>query len=250
VSRPDGADGSPPAEAQRHLDTIAEQVRVEQVVTRSRFIATLAPVVDEAAADATIAAVRNEFHDARHHCTAMVLGPDGQRQRSNDDGEPAGTAGAPMLAVLRGAEVTDVVAVVTRYFGGTLLGAGGLVRAYGGAVTAALAEAQRVARVPVARFELASSHPGRRQAGAPHPDLGGGARGSRGRGRLHRGRGALAGGRPAAGGGRAPCAARRQRRGAPPRRARRRPSRGGAPTVSEPPPAASPSYRAARLEAS
>jgi uncharacterized YigZ family protein len=158
VSRPIGADGSPPAEAQRHLDTIAEQVRVEQVVTRSRFIATLAPVVDEAAADATIAAVRNEFHDARHHCTAMVLGPDGQRQRSNDDGEPAGTAGAPMLAVLRGAEVTDVVAVVTRYFGGTLLGAGGLVRAYGGVVSAALADAQRVARVPVARFELACSH--------------------------------------------------------------------------------------------
>ncbi len=158
MSRPDGADGPPPAAAQRYLDTIAEQVRVEQVVTRSRFIATLAPVADEVAADAVIAAVRNRFHDARHHGTAMVLGPDGQRQRSNDDGEPGGTAGAPMLAVLRGAEVTDVVAVVTRYFGGTLLGAGGLVRAYGGAVTAALAGARRVERVPVARFELASSH--------------------------------------------------------------------------------------------
>jgi uncharacterized YigZ family protein len=154
VSRPDGADSSVPAEAQRHLDTIAEQVRVEQMITRSRFIATLAPVADEAAADATIAAVRNGFHDARHHATAMVLGPDGQRQRSNDDGEPAGTAGAPMLAVLRGAELTDVLAVVTRYFGGTLLGAGGLVRAYGGAVSAAVANAQRVARVPVARFEV------------------------------------------------------------------------------------------------
>jgi uncharacterized YigZ family protein len=154
VSRPAGADGPPPATPQRHLDSIAEQVRVEQVVTRSRFIATLAPVADEAAADRAIAAVRNEFHDARHHGTAMVLGPDGQRQRSNDDGEPAGTAGAPMLAVLRGAELTDVLAVVTRYFGGTLLGAGGLVRAYGGAVTAAVANAQRVARVPVARFEV------------------------------------------------------------------------------------------------
>jgi uncharacterized YigZ family protein len=139
------------------LDTIAEQVRTEQVVTRSRFIATLAPVADEAAADAVIAAVSNEFHDARHHCTAMVLGPDGQRQRSNDDGEPAGTAGAPMLAVLRGAQLTDVVAVVTRYFGGTLLGAGGLVRAYGGAVTAAVQEAQRVSRIPVARFELSAA---------------------------------------------------------------------------------------------
>lgn len=158
MSRTHGADGSPLTEAQRHLDTIAEQVRVEQVVTRSRFIATLAPVADEAAADALIAAVRNEFHDARHHCVAMVLGSGGQRQRSNDDGEPAGTAGVPMLAVLRGAEVTDVVAVVTRYFGGTLLGAGGLVRAYGGAVSAAVAEAQRVARVPVARFEVTTGH--------------------------------------------------------------------------------------------
>jgi uncharacterized YigZ family protein len=158
VSRPAGADGPPPATPQRHLDSIADQVRVEQVVTRSRFIATLAPVADAAAADATIAAVRNEFHDARHHCAAMVLGPDGQRQRSNDDGEPAGTAGAPMLAVLRGAELTDVVAVVTRYFGGTLLGAGGLVRAYGGVVSAAVANAQRVARVPVARFELSTGH--------------------------------------------------------------------------------------------
>jgi uncharacterized YigZ family protein len=147
----DGPPAPPP------LDSIAEQVRTEQVVTRSRFIATLAPVADEAAADVVIAAVRNEFHGARHHGTAMVLGPDGQRQRSNDDGEPASTAGAPMLAVLRGAELTDVVAVVTRYFGGTLLGAGGLVRAYGGAVSAAVAEAQRVARVPVARFEIAAS---------------------------------------------------------------------------------------------
>jgi putative IMPACT (imprinted ancient) family translation regulator len=90
------------------LDTIARTVRSETVVTRSRFIATLAPVADEAAADDMIAAVRREFHDARHHCTAMVLGPAGQRQRSNDDGEPAGTAGAPMLAVLRGSELTDV----------------------------------------------------------------------------------------------------------------------------------------------
>jgi uncharacterized YigZ family protein len=158
VSRSAGADGPPPATPQRHLDSIAEQVRVEQMVTRSRFIATLAPVADEAAADTTIAAVRNEFHDARHHATAMVLGPDGQRQRSNDDGEPAGTAGAPMLAVLRGAELTGVVAVVTRYFGGTLLGAGGLVRAYGGAVSAAVAQAQRVARVPVVRFTLSTGH--------------------------------------------------------------------------------------------
>ncbi len=76
--------------------------------------------------------------DARHHCTAFVLGPDGTTMRSNDDGEPSGTAGAPMLEVLRGRGLTDVVAVVTRWFGGTLLGTGGLIRAYGDAVSLAL----------------------------------------------------------------------------------------------------------------
>ncbi len=137
------------------LDTIAGQVRDEIVVKRSRFIATVAPAPDITAADRLIAAVRKEFYDARHHCTAMVLGPDGHQQRSNDDGEPAGTAGAPMLAVLRGAELTDLVAVVSRYFGGTLLGAGGLVRAYGDAVGSALATAQRLQR---REFELVALH--------------------------------------------------------------------------------------------
>lgn len=140
------------------LDTIAATVRTETVVTRSRFITTLAPATDRDAADTIIAAARREFHDAGHHCTAMVFGPDGQRERSNDDGEPAGTAGAPMLAVLRGSQLTDVIVVVTRYFGGTLLGAGGLVRAYGGAVTAAVDRASRLVRRPVARFELFAAH--------------------------------------------------------------------------------------------
>jgi uncharacterized YigZ family protein len=140
------------------LDTIAAPIQVETVVTRSRFIATLAPVMDEPAADATVAEVRRRYHDARHHCTALVLGADGQRHRSSDDGEPSGTAGAPMLAVLQGADLTDVVAVVTRYFGGTLLGAGGLVRAYGGAVSAALAAATRLRRRSMALRELRIGH--------------------------------------------------------------------------------------------
>jgi len=150
--------GAPPL-----LDTIASEVRTEQEVSRSRFIATLAPASDLEAVDEVVARVRREFHDARHHCTALVLGPDGQRQRSNDDGEPAGTAGAPMLSVLRGEELTDVVAVVTRYFGGTLLGAGGLVRAYGGAVSAACTRARRLARRPVqvVRVEVSLADAGR-----------------------------------------------------------------------------------------
>lgn len=141
------------------LDTIAQRVRAETVVTRSRFVATLAPAADRAAAEAVVAEVRRELHDARHHATATIVGPQGERERSSDDGEPGGTAGAPMLAVLRGAELTDVVAIVTRYFGGTLLGAGGLVRAYGGAVSAALDHAARQARRPVARFDVRVGHP-------------------------------------------------------------------------------------------
>jgi uncharacterized YigZ family protein len=111
-------------------------------VKRSRFLATVTRVHTEAAARAVVEAARREHWDARHHCSAFVLGPRGEIARSSDDGEPAGTAGAPMLEVLRGAAdgrgVSDVVAVVTRWFGGVLLGAGGLVRAYGDAVRAAL----------------------------------------------------------------------------------------------------------------
>ncbi|MBC2935135.1 YigZ family protein [Nocardioides sp. zg-1228] len=107
----------------------------------SRFLCTLRRVSTEDEARALVAALRREHWDARHHCSAFVLGPDAAVQRSSDDGEPAGTAGAPMLEVLRGAGLSDVAAVVTRWFGGTLLGAGGLVRAYGDAVRGAVAEA-------------------------------------------------------------------------------------------------------------
>jgi uncharacterized YigZ family protein len=98
-------------------------------------------VDSEAEARAIVEVTRREYHDARHHCTAFVIGPDAALRRSNDDGEPAGTAGAPILEALSRREISDVVAVVTRWFGGTLLGAGGLVRAYGDAVGLALDEA-------------------------------------------------------------------------------------------------------------
>jgi len=110
----------------------------EIVVSRSRFLARVCRVEDEESARAFIASIRATDHDARHHCTAFVIGPDGALRRTNDDGEPSGTAGRPMLEVLAGREVSDVVAVVTRWFGGILLGTGGLVRAYGDAVAAAL----------------------------------------------------------------------------------------------------------------
>ncbi|GAA1856413.1 YigZ family protein [Myceligenerans crystallogenes] len=118
--------------------TLARPVDHEIVIKRSRFLAHVAPVADTAAADAVVARLRKRFWDARHHCVAMVLGVRADQARSSDDGEPSGTAGVPMLEVLRHRDVTDVVAVVTRYFGGVKLGAGGLVRAYSGAVAETL----------------------------------------------------------------------------------------------------------------
>ncbi|MEX0891200.1 MAG: YigZ family protein [Gemmatimonadota bacterium] len=123
--------------------------RAEETVSRSRFLATLAPAPDEDAARAVVDAVRAEFPDATHHCWAYVVGPPGSTARvgMSDAGEPHGTAGRPMLDVLLHGEVGDVVAVVTRWYGGVNLGKGGLVRAYGGAVQRALATLPRAERV-------------------------------------------------------------------------------------------------------
>lgn len=127
-------------------DTIARPVETEIEVSRSRFLTRLERVESEQAAREVIASVRGQHPRARHHCSAFVTGPQLQTRRSNDDGEPSGTAGAPMLDVLVAAELSDVVAVVTRYFGGVLLGAGGLTRAYRAAVAGAVANAQRMRR--------------------------------------------------------------------------------------------------------
>jgi uncharacterized YigZ family protein len=138
--------------------TVARPASVEIEVKRSRFLCDVRRVDTEDAARAVVEAARKQHWDARHHCSAFVLGPDGAVARSSDDGEPSGTAGAPMLEVLRGREVSDVVAVVTRWFGGVLLGAGGLVRAYGDAVRAALDEAGVRRRVLMSRYDLVASH--------------------------------------------------------------------------------------------
>ena len=118
----------------------------ELEISRSRFLTRIERVETEAEARAVIAAARDEHPKARHHCSAFVLGPGQRTQRSNDDGEPGGTAGAPMLDALTSAGLSDVVAVVTRYFGGVLLGAGGLTRAYRAAVADAVLNAERVTR--------------------------------------------------------------------------------------------------------
>lgn len=138
--------------------TVSGPARAEIEVKRSRFICDLARAVSEDEARAFIEQVRAGSRDARHHCTAFILGPDGSTQRSNDDGEPSGTAGAPMLEVLRGRGLRDVVAVVTRWFGGTLLGTGGLIRAYGDAVQAGVDAARLVRRERRAVRRLTVSH--------------------------------------------------------------------------------------------
>ncbi|HEX5916269.1 MAG TPA: YigZ family protein [Nocardioides sp.] len=138
--------------------TVARDATAEVEDRGSRFLCTLRRVETEDAAGALVAALRREHGDARHHCSAFVLGPDGAVQRSSDDGEPSGTAGAPMLDVLRGAELSDVAAVVTRWFGGTLLGAGGLVRAYGDAVRGAVAAAGVQRRVLLTELVLELDH--------------------------------------------------------------------------------------------
>lgn len=127
-------------------ETLARTAAAELEISRSRFLAELVRVENEDAAREVIARVRAEHPRARHHCSAFVLGPDARIQRSNDDGEPSGTAGLPMLEALTAAGLSDVVAVVTRYFGGVLLGAAGLTRAYRGAVAAAVADCVRVRR--------------------------------------------------------------------------------------------------------
>lgn len=138
--------------------TIAGPVEHEVVVTRSRFITTVAPVPDVAGAEQVIADVRKRHWDARHHCTAMVTGVLGDQARSSDDGEPSGTAGVPMLEVLRRRGLTDLVAVVTRYFGGVKLGAGGLVRAYSTSVSETLDRAVVVPRRSLTRATVAVPH--------------------------------------------------------------------------------------------
>jgi uncharacterized YigZ family protein len=104
-------------------------------------------VEDEMSARSVVEQARRVHWDARHHCSAFVLGPERMLERSNDDGEPPGTGGAPMLEVLRGREVSDVVAVVVRWFGGTMLGTGGLSRAYADAVRAAFETVELIERV-------------------------------------------------------------------------------------------------------
>ncbi len=133
----------------------AATTRIEHEVSRSRFIATLTNAATVEAAREFIAGIRAEMPDASHHVYAFKVGHGASvTEGLSDDGEPTGTAGPPVLAVLRGAEIGDAALVVTRYFGGTKLGTGGLVRAYGDAARAVLAAAPTREKVELRHIGL------------------------------------------------------------------------------------------------
>lgn len=120
----------------------------EIVEKKSRFIANVKPISSEKEALDYIEEIKKEYWDARHNCYAYQLGERNQIQRYSDDGEPGGTAGMPILDVLRGKDIKDTIVVVTRYFGGTLLGTGGLVRAYSASAKEGLSSAGLIERIP------------------------------------------------------------------------------------------------------
>ena len=138
--------------------TVAGTGEAEIVEKKSRFIAHVIPVTEEKEAIEHIEKIKKQYWDARHNCYAFVLGLDGRIQRYSDDGEPGGTAGMPMLEVLIGEKVKNVLVVVTRYFGGTLLGTGGLVRAYSKSTKEGLMAAGIVERILYRRINVTVSY--------------------------------------------------------------------------------------------
>lgn len=132
----------------------------EIVEKKSRFIATVRLVESEEEALTVLEAARKKYWDATHNCFAYVIGERRETVRCSDDGEPSGTAGRPMLDVLLGEEITNIIVIVTRYFGGTLLGTGGLVRAYSRAVQEGLANSRIIDRKYGVRMEIRSDYTG------------------------------------------------------------------------------------------
>ncbi|MFE7353230.1 YigZ family protein [Streptomyces sp. NPDC057543] len=153
---------------QEQYRTVARAGVHETEINRSRFICSLAPAATEQEAQDFVARVRKEHPTATHNCFAYVIGADASVQKASDDGEPGGTAGVPMLQMLTRREMRYVVAVVTRYYGGVKLGAGGLIRAYGGAVGEAL---DAIGTLTRQRFRLATITVGHQRAGKLENDL-------------------------------------------------------------------------------
>lgn len=136
-------------------DGVAKYHLSELEITKSLFITELFPVHTQEEAEARLSEVRDKYKDATHHCYAYIVGENGINMRMSDDGEPQGTAGPPMLEVLKKRMVSDTLAVVTRYFGGIKLGANGLVGAYSRCVAEALTQAGIVTYTPAVFVSLA-----------------------------------------------------------------------------------------------
>ena len=136
-------------------------LRLEETIRRSRFIVSASHAPTASAAVKWIRAVKKEFNDASHNCWAYVVGPPKKTNdiRSSDDGEPSGTAGRPMLNILLRSELGEIAAVVTRYYGGTKLGTGGLVRAYAGMVQKAVAAIPLIEKVDLVRLSITIAYP-------------------------------------------------------------------------------------------
>lgn len=138
--------------------TILTPGRGEYEEKRSRFLGEALPVSSPEEIAANLERIRRQYYDARHHCYAWVLGERRDSKKASDDGEPSGTAGLPILKVIEGSTCTNILIVVTRYFGGTLLGTGGLVRAYTAAAKAALSDAGPVCMKPGERLALSMEY--------------------------------------------------------------------------------------------
>lgn len=134
--------------------TIEDTAHTEWEINKSRFLTYVKHVETELQAQEFITSIKKKHFDARHNCSAYIIGERSEIQKSSDDGEPSGTAGIPMLEVLKKNELSDLVVVVTRYFGGIKLGAGGLIRAYGKSVTLGLETAQIVKKTIFNRYLL------------------------------------------------------------------------------------------------
>lgn len=138
--------------------TIKNQHTYEEIISKSRFITYLFVVNDEAEAKQRIQEIKAKHKDANHNCSAYTIGDQHQIQKANDDGEPSGTAGVPMLEVLKKNDVHNVVAIVTRYFGGIKLGTGGLIRAYQGGVSSAIQSIGKVEIKNALKYNVTMSY--------------------------------------------------------------------------------------------
>lgn len=139
---------------------IQEEIENKIIIQKSEFITHLYRVANTDEVDIILSDLRKKYYDATHNCYAYIIGDNQDIQKSSDDGEPAKTAGFPMLDVLKKRQMTNILAVVTRYFGGILLGAGGLVRAYSSSVSEALDKCILYTPVDVVEFMITTSYAG------------------------------------------------------------------------------------------